>query len=289
MRWLVLVMVMLAGAARADEACGTWRWCFILAERYELGILPLPQDKVRAQALHAAGIDLALTDCDLGDVNACATGLAVTRARAQGADAAFRAAAGRLCDQGFPGACTTGLGMRERIAQQPRTKVARTLAYSNFGAPCMAGDDAACLDWMRHSAWDAVSVGQDPEQLRRLTEVCLSDRTANCDTVYGVIALHSDVALKAELVALVARSCDRGHGAVCLAMASLDDTRPRADWLAAACDASDPDGCGSLGTTLFGWFKDGTGALSPAADAWARGCDLGHVPSCHYLKHLSRQ
>lgn len=289
MRGLVLAMLLLAGAAHAEEGCGTWRWCFFLAARYEEGHPPLPQDKVRAQALHAAGVDLALEACDRGDVSACGAGLSAARERPEGAVAytVFRTVADRLCDQGYSGACTTGLGSHDRRARKPRTEAARTFADTSFGKPCMAGDDAACLNWLQRRTSDASWDLWDPAALRRLLGVCLADRTADCETFYSVIGFLN-LAPEDELLSLIAQACDGGHGAACMAMASLDGRR-RDDSLAAACNADDPDGCGVLGAVLFGRFRTGTGDLAPAADAWARGCDLGHVPSCHYLKHLSRQ
>ncbi len=290
MRWLVLAILMLAGAAQANEGCGRLDWCDELVVFYANGVPPLPQDAVQAQALRQDYLQLAIAACQAGDPEACRSGLSLTQSvQADDAQPRLFAAADRLCDHDTPAACTAGLGLRLRVGLAPIVAAATATARHRHEAACLAGSDADCRDLRRKLGFGLTGMAcAEPDLFLRMVVACIGQSDSTCPAVFA------DIRTAPALVAGVAldrlrQSCDTGESGSCYALARLDGSRPRRDWYLAACDAGHPGGCSELGHLFYVQFTTGKGDVVPAADAWARGCDLGHVPSCHYLKHLSRQ
>lgn len=290
MRWLVLVLLMFAGAARADDACGRAEWCLELAALYQTGADPLPQDAERADRLRHAGLRLLGAACQSGDPVACTRAGAVAQNIDPAALPAIHAAGKALCKDWFAGACNpsaTSLG--DRDGMRLLRDAARQKAVQDWQTPCLGGADAACAAlWQRiRGAWR----GQDipPPLAARLMDRCLGPAPDICRELAARLYLLPDRHLATSLAARLDGACDTGHAMACLVLAHAMTLRPPDDHAAAACDLGLGEGCGLLGGQFYARFADSQGDLAPAADAWARGCELGHVPSCHYLKHLSRQ
>jgi hypothetical protein len=261
-----------------------------LADRYNKGVPPVPKDPGRAKALRGEALALATAYCQAGEVLGCQTAFSLaTETKATAAERRIAAITQALCDQGYAGACLVGPGKRQQKEIRARANAAAEAAWTAHERSCRSGSDTACHALRRKLASsDAGLALNDPELFLQVIDVCAGTAEPACRLTYLDIRFAPPQTAGRALKRLQS-ACAAGQGQACIALASLDDSRPREDRFSAACKARDPDGCGLLGGILYERFRDGQGALAPASDAWARGCDLGHVPSCHYLKHLSRQ
>jgi TPR repeat protein len=280
-------LLMLTGTASADDSCGRWDWCINLSEWYELGVPPLPQDEAIAQSYRREALSLAAKACPGGDLVACNVALSFNRtAKDQEIAVQVHAAKMRLCDQGYVAACNVLGGFRGMVESRERREAVRNATMTLHGAACRSGSNADCMDLAKKLIRDSRLSTSDGVLYSHVFNACLSSDDPICFFVFG--ELFSAGEMLKEKSGSLHQSCDEGFATSCFALANLEDHGNR-DWLNKACALGHQDACGRVAERKYFDFRQGEGDLSAATDVWARGCDLGHVPSCHYLKHVSRQ
>lgn len=281
-------LLILTGAASADDSCGRWDWCIHLSDWYGKGLPPLPQDNVLAQSYQREALSHAVRACQDGDMVACNVALFLNRtAKDQETAVQVHAARMRLCEQGYVAACNVQGGFRGMMESRERREAVRKATLSAHGAACQSGSSVDCMELAKKLVTDELKLStSDGVLYSHVFNACLSSDDPICFFVFG--ELFSAGEMLKEKSGSLRQSCDEGLATSCFTLASLEDHGNR-DWLNKACALGHQDACGRVAERKYFDFRYGEGDLSAATDVWARGCDLGHVPSCHYLKHVSRQ
>ncbi len=246
-----------------DRGCrgGSSMACDALGEMYEKG-LGLPRDPVRAEALYAAG-------CDLAGTRACAMLAEIRRARDDSSGAFAAYAAG--CDAGVAEEAAKAKAEREEALEEQR----RGTLEGERGVPPPTGPDPT----RKQDARAPPSSAPSPWWV----ELC---HMAGYQLAIG----QGAAADERRSARYYERACARGSAGACSGLGVLHargvigpaDPARAARLFRKACDAGEPSGC-----ALLGHLHDiGEGVPKDPARArelFKKGCDGGDERACQEL------